>query len=172
MEQNRIINKHHVFIGGTWYEISTPKGDGVIHAGNCIPIATPREVYERHFPRPQGDGKLLEKVTLLYTGDMGNCLIRAEYARLDVSEIRPKQDGYELRCSCPGSNDCIQILWPVRPSILVANGYLTDWLMSGIPVVDRSYSVYRTEEWKRPDHSRLKGIAAQFDMITLPYSWL
>jgi len=168
MEQTRIINEHRVYIGGTWYEISAPQGGGVIHTGTCIPIMTPSEVYERHYPRPQGDGKLLEQVTLLYTGDMGNCLIHAEYARLDMAEIRPEQDGYELRCSCPGSNDCIQILWPVRPSILVVEGYVTDLSK----VIDRSCTVYKAEEWELVDPSKLKAVAAYLDRIALPYSRL
>ena len=171
MEQTRFINGHYVYIGGTWYEIKAPQGD--VHTGNCIPIVTPREVYEYHYPRPQGDGKLLEQVTLLYTGgDMGNCLIHAEYARLDVSEIHPKLDGYELRYSCPGSNDCIQIFWERRPSILVVEGYITDLSKSGIPVVDRSCSVRVTREWQIPDSSKLESIATYFSEIALPYSRL
>lgn len=49
-EQTDIIDGRIVYIIGNRYEISDKDGQEVVLSGACEPFATPRQVYEKHFP--------------------------------------------------------------------------------------------------------------------------
>lgn len=132
MEQRKQINGLHVYVSGTWYEISNPNQGGVVEFGDCNPIMTPRQIYDKVFGRPSGDRCLHVDSTLLYMGAKHPYFIHAEYARLNIAAYDMDQEGYQLRYSPPGSNDCRTVTWPARPHILVVDEYIKFPNSSGI----------------------------------------
>lgn len=124
MEERKQINGMHVYVGGTWYEISNPNQGGVVESGDCNPIMTPRQIYDKVYGRPSGDRCLHVDSTLLYMGPEHPYYIHAEYARLYIADYDNDREGYQLRYSPPGSNDCHTVTWPARPHILVVDEYI------------------------------------------------
>ena len=120
-----------IYIGGGWYEVSAP-GEGVVEHGDCVPIMSPRDIYDRLNKPPSGDGRLHSDETLFYVGGMHTYCIPIEYARLRMAPYDENREGYELRYSPPGSNDCLTINWPERPHILCVKGLVNVPENSGV----------------------------------------
>lgn len=138
-EKIKIINNRHVYIGGTWYEITTPGGGDVHHYGDCEPEMTPRQVYNHYFPRPDGDGVKYSGVTLFFIDATGKDVIHMtdRTVSLDVFDYNNdamddwrdfipcgydrRREGYILTYA-PKKPCARPFIWPERPRIILAEG--------------------------------------------------
>lgn len=124
MEKRKIINRLNVRITGEWYEINDHEGT-TLHHGSCAEGATPREVYERHYPPNKMDGVRYVKKTLFYISDGINGFTQAYAAKADLAPyaISESQEGYLLIYVPPRVTAYRNtVRWNDRPRIIVMDG--------------------------------------------------
>ena len=124
MKQWKIINHMTVRINGTEYEISNSRGFPTFF-GNCAEDATPRQIYEQHYPSPKEDGVLAERKTLFFITDsyFGFASVYALGATLTPHEVTQSQEGYILRYASSARQKADKTVeWHDRPIIVMTDG--------------------------------------------------
>lgn len=165
-KETKEINGYKVCVDGSAYEICAPINRDVLFHGNCTPEMTPRQVYDRVFPRPVGDGKIIENVTLFFIGEdigFGASSVFALSAVLDVCEYSLSQDGYQLTYKKTQAKLERNVRFWNRPRIIAADGFITlpDDVLYNIEV--KAVITTKTSKYLAHDEKQLDAISAYLD---------
>lgn len=194
-EQIKIINNHHIYVGGTWFEIAADD-EGVIDSGNCDDNMSPRQIYTYYFGKIKQDGVWHQDVTVFLGDPMTDELIHMTDKRvmLDVfdynSDYKTHYNRHNKECrECwrdmiPHGHDrrregyllfydphyaCTRpLIWTERPRVLVVQE----------PHFTLPYQVlknkvgYMTEDKYFAIYDKLNAIAKYLDEAGQKYFWL